>query len=890
MTAPRARLTTVLASLLLASLALAQAQPQPQQQDQQPQPEERRVVPGGELQILGPEGVSRGACPLKHTDVVANVAGFIGRTRVKQTFHNPLNEKVEAVYVFPLPNDAAVDEMVMTVGDRRIVGQVKKREEARAVYEQAKAAGHVASLLDQERPNVFTQSVANIEPGAQVTIEIAYVETLKHEDGWYEFSFPTVVGPRYMPGSPTGRQGQGIAPDTTQVPDASKISPPITAKGTRAGHDIGLTVNIDAGVEVREVECRTHPVTTNHPAPGKVTVALKNQNEIPNKDFILRFRTGAEQIGDALLTHRDARGSFFTLILQPPQKVQRKDAVGRELIFVLDSSGSMSGFPITQAKFVIAKAIDSMGPQDTFNLITFSGDTTVLWDEPKANTPQNREEAQSFLASRQGRGGTEMMKAIEAALVKTKRQQPREAGAPEPIRVVAFLTDGYVGNDFQIIDAVKKNAGTTRVFSFGIGNSVNRFLLDNMAYAGRGEVEYVTLDANSQAAAERFYKRIDAPVLTDVAIDFGNLPVADVYPKLVPDLFSTKPILVHGRLTGDVPPGAAVTLRGNTANGPFQRKVEVKPAPADASHEALASLWARSKVEDLLMRDPAAMQSGNFPEDMKNAMTALGIEFRLMTQFTSFVAVEELTITKAGKATTIAVPVEMPDGVSYEGIFGERGGAELAAVAQLGRTYYARTDRFARGRGFGAGYGGYGGVAGGPAQQQAQTRLSLRGTSPAGGATATSAPPAPAATGAVAGKEVVERKKEAKAEGTVALGDTLAKVESLDAAAGAVDAPAAAPDPLAKLDDSIRGLADKVEKEGKSGSLTAGGVAVENYKVDVMVYLSDTSQKTLDALKQLGFEVAAESKAVRLLVGTIDVRKLADLANLEAVVSVKPVR
>src|SRR4029079_11530171 len=211
------------------------------------------------------------------------------------------------------------------------------------------------------------------------------------------------------------------------------------AQGTRAGHDISLTVNIDAGLEVKQVECKSHPVVENREGDGRVTVALKNQEAIPNKDFILRYRTATDQIADTLLTHKDERGSFFTLILQPPQKVQRKDAVGRELIFVLDTSGSMQGFPVTQAKFVMAKAIDSLGPQDTFNLITFSGDTTILWDAPRPNTPQNREEAQSFLASREGRGGTEMMKAIEAALVKTARAadaKRQAAGGVEPIRVV----------------------------------------------------------------------------------------------------------------------------------------------------------------------------------------------------------------------------------------------------------------------------------------------------------------------------------------------------------------------------------------------------------------------------------------------------------------------
>jgi Ca-activated chloride channel family protein len=881
------RTVTVCAAFVVAVFAAVARAQAPQEQGAAA---ERRVIPGGELQVLGPGGAVQGACPLKHTDVVANVAGFLGRTRVKQTFHNPFPEKIEAIYVFPLPNDAAVDEMVMTVGDRRVVGQVKKREEARAVYEQAKSAGQVASLLDQERPNVFTQSVANIEPGAQVTVEIAYVETLKYEDGWYEFSFPTVVGPRYMPGSPTGKQGEGWAPDTSKVPDASRISPPVTPPGTRTGHDISLSVNIDAGMEIRDVECRSHAVNTAKPAPGKVSVTLKNENTIPNKDFILRYRTATDHVADALLTHKDGRGSFFTLVLQPPQKVQRKDAVGRELIFVLDTSGSMQGFPITQAKWVMAKAIDLLGPQDTFNLITFSGDTSVLWDEPRPNTPQNRDEAQKFLASREGRGGTEMMKAIDAALVKTRRAKPQAAGAVEPIRIVCFMTDGYVGNDMEIIGAVKKNAGTTRVFSFGIGNSVNRFLLDGMASAGRGEVEYVTLEARSEAAAERFYRRIDAPVLTDVALDFANLPVADVYPRAVPDLFSNKPILVHGRLTGDLKPGATVTLRGNTAAGPFERKIEVKPAPQDASHEALASLWARTKVSDLMVRDLAAMQGGNFPENLKNEITALGVEFKLMTQFTSFVAVEEMTVTKGGKPVKIAVPVEMPDGVSYEGVFGERAGAVGGPVASLSAAYGAvpaQQPATGRARGATQFYATATGAATAPAPAPAPPGAGAPGAASAptaGGISGSSSPQIrqQLATREARRSTVVRLGREAQAGKKLEeLSDSEALLERQ-----AVAAPA---EPASKLDEALRTLAEKVSKEGRDGTLSVGGVTVTAYKVDVMVYLSDVSPKTLEALKKLGFEQSAESKAVRLVIGTIDVRKLLELAKLDAVVSVKPV-
>ncbi len=771
-------------------------------------------MPGGELRILAPDGSPAGACPLKHTDVEADIIGFFSRARVRQTFHNPLDRKIEAVYVFPLPHNAAVDDMVMTVGDRRVVGQIKPRDEAREIYEAARAAGHVTSLLDQERPNIFTQSVANIEPGAEVVIEISYVDTLEYEDGVFEFVFPMVIGPRYMPGLPTGKQGSGWAPDTTQVPDASRISPPVAPPGTRAGHDISLTVHLDAGMELLDLESDLHEVDVEMAGLGRATVALKNKAEIPNKDFILRYRTATDEISDAFLVHSDERGTFFTLILQPPRHVLPAQAVPKEMIFVIDRSGSMSGFPIDKAKETMRLAIEQMNPHDTFNLLSFSGGTGSCFDKPVPNTPTNRAIALKYLADLYGSGGTEMMSAIRAAL-----EGPTD---PERVRIVSFMTDGYIGNDFAIIDAVKQNAGSARVFAFGIGNAVNRFLLDGMAHAGRGEVEYVTLQSQGEEAAERFHERIHSPVLTDIEIDWGTLQVTDVYPRHYPDLFSSKPILIHGRLTGAAM--GTLTLRGRMAAGPFERQVRVEPSAEPAPHDALASLWARAAIADLMMRDYTALQRGDFPEPIREEVTALGVAFRLMTQFTSFVAVEEMTVTVGGEPTTIAVPVEIPAGVSYEGIFGDasfkgagRPVAQALAPAMRG---IRESEAFAPSR--------FGYRLNVPEQRESDR---------------TGGPPREPESHAASGR----------------------------------------------LAQPLRGLWERVAKEGRNGNLTVGDLQVVDYRVDVMIYLRDMSAETIDALNKLGFVRTGEGKAVRLLIGTIDVRKLESLAKLDAVVRVSPV-
>lgn len=594
-----------------------------------------QTVTEGALKAVGAGGKSLGNCPLKHTDVKAEISGFLARTRVTQEFENNFAEKIEAVYVFPLSNKAAVDEMAMTVGSRVVKSRIMRREEARDVYETAKNNGQAAALLDQERANIFTQSVANILPGERVKIEISLVETLKYEAGTYEFVFPTVVAPRYIP---------------AQVSDANKISPPVAL--TRAGHDISIEVNLDAGVPIESIESKSHQIETNRLSATRAVVRLKNEKEIPNKDFILRYDVSGKKIADAVLTHRSERGGFFTLILQPPDDPPAADVTPKEIVFVLDTSGSMSGFPIEKAKEAMKLALDGLYPNDTFNLITFAGDTAILFPEPVAATPENLEKARQFLESRSGSGGTEMMKAIKAAL------DPSDSTAH--VRIVCFMTDGMVGNEAEIIAEVQRHPNA-RVFSFGIGGSVNRLLLDKIAVEGRGEAEFVSLSDDGSAAAKRFHERVRAPLLTDVAVDWNNLPVADVYPQKTQDLFSAKPVVLHGRFTAAG--SGTIRLRGKQAGREIVREITVKFPERETAHDTLATLWARSRVEDLTKQDYE-----NKKPEIKEAITNLGLEFRLLTPFTSFVAVEELVTTEGGQPRRVEVPVELPEGVSAEGV------------------------------------------------------------------------------------------------------------------------------------------------------------------------------------------------------------------------------
>src|SRR5690349_12993572 len=353
----------------------------------------------GSLEIVGKDGKVTGVCPLKHTEVHGAISGFLSRVTVKQIFENSAANPIEAVYTFPLPQNAAVDDMTIQIGARTIRGQIKRREDAAAIYNRAIQRGQMAALRDQERPNIFRQTVGNVPPGENVRVMISYLVQLKYTDGCYELEFPMVVGPRYIPGTmATAHQGGGWAPDTDQVRDASRITPPVAPTGTRAGHDISLAVALDAGVPIQDLRSPTHQIDVNRTGADSAIVLLRNAAGIPNKDFILRYSVAGATVVEGLLTNatpgpprvipvatgmRPAQTQgYFSLIIQPPRRFPESDVTPKELIFVLDSSGSMNGFPEEKSKELIDYAIDGLYPGDTFNVIKFSGETAVLFDKP----------------------------------------------------------------------------------------------------------------------------------------------------------------------------------------------------------------------------------------------------------------------------------------------------------------------------------------------------------------------------------------------------------------------------------------------------------------------------------------------------------------------------
>ena len=803
---------------------------------------------GSQLQIVSKDGKVAGFVPLKHTGIKTEISGFVARTEVTQEFENALPDAVEAIYVFPLPHDSAVDGMTMTVGEREIHAVIKEREEARKIFEQARNTGHTAALLDQERPNIFTQSVTNIPPGGKVTIRLSVLELLKYEAGVYEFAFPLVVGPRYIPGAPIGQGDHGTMSNTDQVPDASRISPPVAGVHTddeHAGHDVAMEVNLAAGVPVGDVESTSHKIFADRTGADSYHIKLADENVLPDKDFILKYKVAGAGINDAVLAHSDKAGGYFTLILQPPDKVRDEALVPRQLIFVLDTSGSMSGFPIEMAKKTIARALDNLRKDETFNLITFSGDTRILFPEPVPATPENVALARKVLAGAYGSGGTEMMKAIRTALGDDAgADKPMEG---DPIRVVCFMTDGYVGNDAEIIAEIKKHSDA-RVFSFGIGTAVNRFLLAKMAEEGHGDVEFVTAPGEAQAAADRFYERVHSPVLTNITIDWHGLPVTDMYPREVRDLFSVKPVIITGRFTGK--PAGKITIKGYRGSGDFSRTIAVDFSASGAANAALEKIWARQKVEDLMAQDWSGIQSGN--SKYKAEIVEVGLSHSLATQFTSFVAVEEKTVVQDGKPIRIEVPVELPSGVSPLAV---PGGDRLEAFAKMSK---APNVSVGGGAGAGVGAGNY----------------MYRTVQP-------SATPAPPIGGPVYSSRVGTASETVEVQAQTATVDTMLITKPEKRADRERDKDHKQVE--AKLSAEL--LAIYRCSVARQASTAAGACKPLPAHVKLVVELNDSGAEVEKKLRSAGFKLTSGS-GTKELTGTIAPARLAQLAQIVEVKSV----
>ena len=587
--------------------------------------------------------------PLKHTDVKGQISGYIATVEVTQQFHNPYNEKIEAVYVFPLPQNAAVNEFIMIIGERKIRGIIREREEAERIYTEARNQGYVASLLTQERPNIFTQKVANIEPNKQIDVNIKYFNTLAYVDGWYEFVFPMVVGPRFNPPNYTDGIG-AVAHGKTGI-SGQKTEVQYLKPEQRSGHDISLVVDIDAGVAIEDITCPSHVINNSTVTAERRTVTLSSLDSIPNKDFVLRYKVAGKTVKSALVTHNDNRGGFFTLMLYPPENLSYLKRAPMEMIFVLDCSGSMRGKPIEKAKDAITRALKQLQPNDTFQVIRFSNNASQLGPDPLPATEENIRKGLKYVESLEGSGGTMMIEGIKAAL-----DFPHD---PQRFRLVSFMTDGYIGNESEILAEIHNRLGAGRIFSFGVGSSVNRYLLDRMAKLGKGAVAYIGLDESAGEIIDQFYERISHPALTDVTIDWGKLKVTDVYPGRIPDLFVGRPVILTGRFEGKR--NTTIRVTGKVGNLDQEIVIPVNLGDSGDTHKGIACVWARKKIETLVNQ---AVYDNN--SDITEQIKQVALEYGLMSSYTAFVAVDTSRQTAGEHGTTVPVPVPVPYGVRYD--------------------------------------------------------------------------------------------------------------------------------------------------------------------------------------------------------------------------------
>ena len=586
---------------------------------------------------------------MQHTAVDASIAGHISTVRVKQQFANPFDTKIEAVYVFPLPEKAAVTEFLMVIGERTIRGILREKEEAEAIYRAARDQGYQASLLVQHRPNIFEQKVANIEPGKAIDVDITYFHTLAYKDGWYSFVFPTVVGPRFNPPGPPDPVHALPRGGHTATPGATAVE--YLAPTERSGHDLGISVRIDAGVRIEELTS-THEITVKRDGSASATVQLAHRTTIPNRDFVLDFRVAGEAVKSNLLTYRDpdTGEGFLSLMMVPPINTAAVSRRSMEMVFVIDCSGSMEGRPLQQAREAVATALGQLNPNDTFQIIRFSDDASQFGRQPVPATAQNLAAAHRYLANLNSEGGTWMIEGIKAAL-----DFPHN---PSRFRFVSFLTDGYIDNEVEILAEVHRRLGSARIFSFGVGSSVNRYLLERIARVGRGTVAYLGLNDSAEDVMGAFFARVSHAVLTDVEIDWGGMTVSDTYPARLPDLFVGRPLVVSGRFQGEP---TSVTVSG-TVDG-SRRAFVLEAAEPGTAGPSIAKVWARANIADLSDRQAAA---GDPHGELGDAIRGIALQYHLVSNYTSFVAVDSYMPTVGHYGVTVHQAVPVPEGVRYE--------------------------------------------------------------------------------------------------------------------------------------------------------------------------------------------------------------------------------
>ena len=587
-------------------------------------------VPGAEAEAL----------PLKSTSAKVRIAGVIAHVTVSQVYQNRGNQPIEAVYVFPGSTRSAVHAMQMKIGSRTVTAKIETRDKARKDYATAVQEGRYASLLEQQRPNVFEMHVGNIMPGDVVEVEIAYTETLQQREGVYEFVYPTLVGPRYHRGSGEGNDG----PEWNANPWLNE--------GELPAYTFNLDCSIASGMPLREVRCTSHQVVIDYKDRNSASVKLGNSElHGGNRDFILQYRLGGEGVESGVWLYSDGEENFFMASIQPPARMEPELIPPREYIFIVDVSGSMYGFPLQVSKKLISGLLKGLKPSDQFNIIFFSGGSAQFARQPVAATSENISDALRMLDGQQGGGGTELLPALKQAL------SMKSSG--NFARSFVIATDGYVTVEKEAFELIRTSLNEASFFSFGIGSSVNRFLIEGLAHAGAGESCIITGEQEAAEKAGSFLKYISTPLLTGVNIAFNEFMVYEPEPASVPDLFASRPVVIFGKYRGK--PQGSIVLSGKTGKGDYEARIPLSRAVVSSDNEAIKYLWAREQIRRV---DDYTGGFEGVPFEVEEKVTKLGLDYNLLTNYTSFLAVDSMIRNDGSPVVTVRQPLPLPERVS----------------------------------------------------------------------------------------------------------------------------------------------------------------------------------------------------------------------------------
>ena len=615
--------------------------------------------------------------PVLKTDIEADIAGDLATVTVTQTFANPLSTPLHAKYLFPLNKGAAVHAMLMEVGDERVRAVIQEKQQAEKTFARAKSEGRSAALLKQHRPNMFTQNIANLMPGLPVKVELKYVQTVPKIDGDYELVMPLVVGPRFQPpGVAKQPLNQNSVVDDQidaqprfgtwelqalpEYPPVHGLNIPATVDAER----VSIKLRIDGGMPIQHVRSDTHMLDVQADNEQLWDVRLAAGRIVDNRDFVLRYTLAGNSTQAGLLSHFDEeKGGFFSLLIEPPAMPRPDEIMRREMVFVLDCSGSMSGLPMQASKAFMRQALRKLRPTDQFRIIRFSDSATEFSVRPLPANQINVQRGLMYAEQLYGSGGTMMSSGVRQAL--------GASAEPDVMRIVVFLTDGYIGNELEILRLLNEKMGAARLFAFGVGTSVNRYLLDEMGRVGRGFTRYMDPTEQVGEVAAELASRLDAPLLTDIEVDWGELKPSEVYPSRIPDLFAGHAVRVQGRF--DKAGRHTLRVHGKVNGRPAELPLEVNLVESGDDGRAVSLVWARSAIRDAMfgltvpphVRNGHETYRGLSDAALKQRVTKLGLDWSLVTRWTSFVAVsQKIYNSNPGQAPDSQVPLPMVKGVT----------------------------------------------------------------------------------------------------------------------------------------------------------------------------------------------------------------------------------